>query len=204
MPPVSSRRIRRHAAGGAPPHLRTVRPRGGRRPHRTLQGPATIRRRRFCAPAAMRSSPRCAPSGVSVPLFDPTRMEPSMIAEKVRLRLTGTRPLLCTVRGCRIRSTRSRRGSPSSTGTRPNTEADHKDQTDRVARRTLASQRIAVHPGRGLAIDVQVGRQDEWRGRQGKAGILVDAPALLDYGGPTDMDGLWRALQSAGAGRSGV
>lgn len=115
-----------------------------------------------------------------------------MTAEKVRLRFTGTRPLLmhCSRLSDPLDPVTKRLAKL--TGKRPKTEADY-----------IEIGRIEWHgglwlhnglpciPAEALQSTFKSVAKTERRGQQAKAGILVEAPALLEYYGPTDMDALW-------------
>jgi hypothetical protein len=115
-----------------------------------------------------------------------------MRAEKISMRLTGTRPLLMHSSRLADPLDEITKRLAKLTAKRPKTEADHRE----IARVEWHGglwlyNGIPCIPAEALQATFRSAAKTERRGQQAAAGILIEAPAPLKYDGPPNPDELW-------------
>jgi hypothetical protein len=115
-----------------------------------------------------------------------------MNAEKIPLRLTGTRPLLMHCSRLSDPLDPITKSLARLTAKRPKTESDHVE----IGRiewygGLWLHEGLPCIPAEALQSAFKSVAKTEKRGQQAAAGILVEAPAIIKYDGPTDIDELW-------------
>jgi hypothetical protein len=115
-----------------------------------------------------------------------------MNAEKIRLRFTGTRPLLMHSSRLSDPLDAVTKRLARLTAKRPKTESDH-IEIGRIEwyGGLWLHNGLPCIPADALQSAFKSVAKTEKRGQQAAAGILVEAPAILKYDGPSDIDELW-------------
>jgi hypothetical protein len=115
-----------------------------------------------------------------------------MNAEKIPLRLTGTRPLLMHCSRLSDPLDPITKSLARLTAKRPKTESDH-IEIGRIEwyGGLWLHKGLPCIPAEALQSAFKSVAKTEKRGQQAAAGILVEAPAIIKYDGPTNIDELW-------------